>query len=193
MPHRATGEKPAKQGSAMPFLPGVAVTAAIGAVLAAPSAALAAPRASRAAGGDAGDGNGRHNNNSFAIRSPTRNRGYQHTATGNAGGANSVQNALCRRASVCTVNQKVTLVRPERPEPAEQSEQPATAPVPGAVPFLSLGPYGLMLMVPTAVAPAGTPFADGASTLRPNVLSVRRAAYLRRPAGRAAPGRHRRR
>jgi hypothetical protein len=62
-------------------------------------------------------GNGRHNRNAISVRSPTHNRGYQHTNSSNAGGLNNVQNALCRHSTVCNVTQKVTIIRPEPVSP----------------------------------------------------------------------------
>jgi hypothetical protein len=121
------------------------------------------------------DGNGRHNRNIISVRSPTHNRGYQHTSNGNAGGMNPVQNALCRQVTVCKINQKVTIVQPAAPaapvpatpvqalpepvvpqrmvEPAiRPAERPAERPVRG--PFLYLGPQGFVLMAPGSTAPA---------------------------------------
>lgn len=125
------------------------------------------------------DGNGRHNRNIFTQRSPTHNRGYQHTNNGNAGGTNPVQNALCRNVTVCNISQKVNIVRPappaavpieaipesqsadrpERPEPARTElpvRQPAQVP---RGPFMYLGPEGFLLMAPGS----GAPVAFGAS------------------------------
>jgi hypothetical protein len=56
-------------------------------------------------------GNGTHNGNIFSTRSPTHNQGYQHTSTSTAGGATSIQNAMCRNVKVCNIIQKVTLPR----------------------------------------------------------------------------------
>ena len=110
-------------------------------------------------------GNGHHNRNLFTVRSPTHNRGYQHTNNGNAGGTNPVQNGLCRQVTVCTINQKVTIIRPEPPgEPAPATApatellspqavvpqtHPAPAPAPALTPrapFIYMGPDGFMLM-----------------------------------------------
>ncbi len=65
-------------------------------------------------GGDENNtGNGSHNRNISAVRSPTSNRGYQHTSTSGIGGATSVQNALCRNVRVCTITQNVTVNFPD--------------------------------------------------------------------------------
>ncbi|MCO5986889.1 hypothetical protein NE235_12330 [Actinoallomurus spadix] len=115
-------------------------------------------------------GNGHHNTTAMSVRSPIRNRGYQHTTNRNAGGVSDVQNALCHRARVCNLTQKVTIVNPERPAPTAVSvvpprpavvPDPATAarprpavvpaqaiaaPPPSAAgPLLAMGPYGLLL------------------------------------------------
>ena len=103
-------------------------------------------------------GNGRHNRNIVSVRSPTHNRGYQHTNNSNAGGTNPVQNALCRHVTVCHVTQQITVVQPERPAaPAAEpvvvhalTQQAAPRGRPEErrfrAPFLYLGPYGLLLM-----------------------------------------------
>ncbi len=103
-------------------------------------------------------GNGRHNRTTVSYRSPTHNRGYQHTSNSNAGGVSNVQNALCRGAYVCHVTQNITIVRPEKPEPpAEPPPEPLPeplaepAPAPEVVqqapagPFVHIGPYGIEL------------------------------------------------
>ncbi|MFC4015283.1 hypothetical protein ACFOY2_49285 [Nonomuraea purpurea] len=51
-------------------------------------------------------------NKTISIESPTNNQGYQHTSTSTPGGATSVQNALCKRAPVCRITQKVIVVAP---------------------------------------------------------------------------------
>ncbi len=107
------------------------------------------------------NGNGHHNRNTISYRSPTHNRGYQHTSNSNAGGMNPVQNALCRHSYICHVTQNITIVRPEKPEPpaAEPvvdepvAPEPAAppveiverAPAPAANPLLYFGPNGIML------------------------------------------------
>jgi hypothetical protein len=142
--------------------------------------ATKAPKAARrpAAARDGGhhhDGNGRHNRNIISVRSPTHNRGYQHTNNGNAGGMNPVQNALCRHVTVCKITQKVTIVQPAAPaapvpatpvqvlpEPvvpqrmAEPAIRPAVRPVERPVrgPFMYLGADGFVLMAPDSTAPA---------------------------------------
>lgn len=104
-------------------------------------------------------GNGHHNTTAMSVRSPIHNRGYQHTTNRNAGGVSDVQNALCHRARVCNLTQKVTIVNPERPAPpaptavATAQPRPAVAPAqaiaappPSAAgPLLAMGPYGLLL------------------------------------------------
>lgn len=128
------------------------------------------------------DGNGHHNRNVISVRSPTHNRGYQHTSNGNAGGANPVQNALCRDVTSCVVSQKVIIVTPERPAPpptvvpieaipepqralrpperppvvppaARPAAQPAAQPLIRR-PFLYLGPEGFMMMAGDSSAPS---------------------------------------
>lgn len=74
-------------------------------------------------------GNGRRNRNVLSVRSPTHNRGYQHTSNGNSGGTNPTQNALCRGATVCHVSQSVTFVLPPPPPPPAQ---PPVQPLPAA-------------------------------------------------------------
>ena len=121
------------------------------------------------------DGNGRHNRNIISVRSPTHNRGYQHTNNSNAGGTNPVQNALCRHVTVCKVTQKVTIIQPAAPaapvpatpvqvlpepvvpqrmtEPAiRPAVRPAVRPVRG--PFMYLGADGFVFMAPDSTAPA---------------------------------------
>jgi hypothetical protein len=73
-------------------------------------------------------GNGHHNRNLISVHSPTLNRGYQHTSNGNAGGLNPVQNGLCRHVTVCTIVQKVNVVRPEPPKAPVAAEPEPVAP-----------------------------------------------------------------
>jgi hypothetical protein len=126
------------------------------------------------------DGNGHHNRNIISVHSPTHNRGYQHTSNGNAGGANPVQNALCRNVTSCVVSQKVNIVTPERPAPTvvpieaipepqralrppdrPPAVRPATLPAtlqaarPTRGPFMYLGPEGFMMMAADSSAPTG--------------------------------------
>ena len=148
-----------------------------------PPASLAPPTVVR--DGNHHDGNGHHNRNIISVRSPTTNRGYQHTSNSNAGGSNPVQNALCRHVTVCTITQKVNIVRPERPERPEPPEPPAPPPtiVPiqaipepqramaprplvrrvvvraPRAPFMYFGSEGFLLMAPGS----GTPTAFGSS------------------------------
>jgi hypothetical protein len=121
-----------------------------------PARAVRAPSVIRQDGGNS-HGNGHHNRNLITVRSPTHNRGYQHTSTGNAGGMNPVQNSLCRHVTVCTVNQKVIVVQPARPEPAPAPNPPIAVLHETAIPqshpvsrprapFLYLGPDGFMMM-----------------------------------------------
>jgi hypothetical protein len=115
------------------------------------------------------DGNGHHNRNIISVRSPTRNRGYQHTSNSNAGGTNPVQNALCRHVTVCTITQKVNIIQPERPAPPptivpiQAIPEPQRGPAPPvrrAVarpprgPIIYLGSEGFMLMAPDSTTPA---------------------------------------
>jgi hypothetical protein len=128
------------------------------------------------------DGNGHHNRNIISVRSPTHNRGYQHTNNSNAGGMNPVQNALCRNVTVCTINQKVNVIQPARPaEPVtvpiqtlpetvvpqslvRPAPRPEERPVARHVrgPFMYMGGDGFMLMAPDS----DTPAAFGASSGR---------------------------
>jgi hypothetical protein len=55
--------------------------------------------------GPAGNGN----RNMYSANSPTSNHGYQHTNNSNAGGLNSVLNALCRRARTCHLTQNLII------------------------------------------------------------------------------------
>jgi hypothetical protein len=121
------------------------------------------------------DGNGHHNRNIITVRSPTHNRGYQHTNNGNAGGMNPVQNALCRQVTVCKISQKVNIVQPDRPAapvavtPVQALPEPV---VPQRVvgpeirparqlvqrhvrgPFMYMGSDGFVLMAPDSTTPA---------------------------------------
>lgn len=98
-------------------------------------------------------GNGTRNRNIFSMKSPTHNRGYQHTSTSTAGGRTSVQNALCRHVTVCNIRQIVipkkgkqptSEVRTPPPERADPPPPPATAP-PVMGPFMYIGPWGLVM------------------------------------------------
>lgn len=88
------------------------------------------PREARHLRGDH-HGNGHHNRNTISTRSPTHNHGYQHTNSSNAGGLNSVQNALCRRSTVCNVTQKITIIRPEPVRPYVPPKAEPVSPEPG--------------------------------------------------------------
>ncbi|MBD3138713.1 hypothetical protein [Microbispora bryophytorum] len=85
----------------------VAVAAAAAQVL------LTAPAHARAGRGDgdgpASVGNGTRNRNIVYLRSPTRNRGHQHTAASTAGGATSVADGFCRRTSHCDIRQNIAV------------------------------------------------------------------------------------
>jgi hypothetical protein len=117
------------------------------------------------------DGNGHHNRNIISVRSPTHNRGYQHTNNSNAGGTNPVQNALCRHVTVCKITQKVNIIQPAPPaapvpatpvqalpEPVlpQRMIRPAARPVERPVrgPFMYMGADGFVLMAPDSTAPA---------------------------------------
>jgi hypothetical protein len=120
------------------------------------------------------DGNGHHNRNIISVRSPTHNRGYQHTNNSNAGGTNPVQNALCRHVTVCTITQKVNIVQPTPPAPApatpvqallepvvpQRMVEPAIRTTPRSAerpvrgPFMYMGEDGFVLMAPDSSAPA---------------------------------------
>ncbi|WP_329253696.1 hypothetical protein OG417_11160 [Actinoallomurus sp. NBC_01490] len=170
-----------------------AATTLIGATRTPPAHAARLPAAVRRDGGH--HGNGHHNRNVLSSRSPTNNRGYQHTNNGNAGGTNPVQNGLCRHVTSCTINQKVTIIQPERPAPAPASAQapPQTvtpqAVVPQAVapqavapqaivpqvrpaprprprtPFMYMGPDGFMLMASDSGARFGASADTGSFSL----------------------------
>jgi hypothetical protein len=121
------------------------------------------------------DGNGHHNRNIISVRSPTHNRGYQHTNNSNAGGTNPVQNALCRHVTVCKITQKVNIIQPAPPvapvpatpvqalpEPVVPQRmvrptiRPAARPVERPVrgPFMYMGADGFVLMAPDSTVPA---------------------------------------
>jgi hypothetical protein len=138
-----------------------------------PTARLAPPTVVR--DGNHHDGNGHHNRNIISVRSPTTNRGYQHTSNSNAGGTNPVQNALCRHVTSCTIVQKVNIVQPVRPAPPptivpiQAIPEPQRAPAPRAPvrqvaraprgPFVYFGSEGFLLMAPGS----GGPTAFGSS------------------------------
>ena len=110
------------------------------------------------------NGNGHHNRNTISYRSPTYNRGYQHTSNSNAGGTNPVQNALCRHSYVCHVTQHITIVRPETPpEPAPPAQivERAPEPAPAASPFLSIGTNGIVFGAPGGTRNLMFPFSFG--------------------------------
>src|SRR3569833_1555017 len=149
------------------------------------------------------DGNGRHNCNIFTQRSPTHNRGYQHTNNGNAGGTNPVQNALCRNVTVCNISQKVNIVRPERPAPAVpleaipetqsavRPERPEPAqtelPVRQAArsprgPFMYLGAEGFLLVAPGSGAPVAFGASANAGAFLPGLFGRAGQAKVRQSA-----------
>jgi hypothetical protein len=159
-----------------------AATALYGGVASRPARVSRRPATVARDGSRHHDGNGHHNRNIISVRSPTHNRGYQHTNNSNAGGMNPVQNALCRNVTVCTINQKVNVIQPARPaEPVtvpiqtlpetvvpqsivrpalRPAEPPVARPVRG--PFMYMGGDGFMLVAPDS----GTPAAFGASSGR---------------------------
>ncbi|GAB2849986.1 hypothetical protein GCM10027176_61400 [Actinoallomurus bryophytorum] len=120
------------------------------------------------------DGNGHHNRNIISVRSPTHNRGYQHTNNSNAGGTNPVQNALCRHVTVCTITQKVNIIQPTPPASApatpvqallepvvpQRMAEPEIQTIPRPAerhvrgPFMYMGADGFVLMAPGSTAPA---------------------------------------
>jgi hypothetical protein len=71
-------------------------------------------------------GNGTHNNNIFSAKSPTHTHGYQNTDASTAGGATSIQNAMCRNVKVCNIIQKVTL--PRKAKTATQNKTDTSTP-----------------------------------------------------------------
>jgi hypothetical protein len=93
--------------------PAVAATSAAFVWGFAPLPASADPEPAQAQAADHGNfGNGGRNRNIFSMESPTYNKGYQHTSTSTAGGATSIQNALCRHVKVCHITQNVILNQP---------------------------------------------------------------------------------
>ncbi|MET7335159.1 hypothetical protein [Nonomuraea sp. NPDC005650] len=64
----------------------------------------------------------------ISVESPTNNQGYQHTSTSTPGGATSVQNALCRRAPVCKITQKVIVVAPGKVKEVAETATDAAMP-----------------------------------------------------------------
>jgi hypothetical protein len=97
-------------------------------------------------------GNGTRNRNIFSLKSPTHNRGYQHTSTSTAGGRTSVQNALCRHVTECNIRQLVIPRQNARPAgevrtpPRESASASAPAPAaPFVVPFLYIGPDDVVM------------------------------------------------
>jgi hypothetical protein len=90
---------------------------------------------------DVHSGNGTRNHNIFSMKSPTSNRGYQHTSTSTAGGRTNVYNAICRYVRVCTMTWK----------PGRQKAEPTTRPMddvneaPGEDTFFYAGPLGVMM------------------------------------------------
>jgi hypothetical protein len=71
-------------------------------------------------------GNGTHNDNIISTGSPTHTQGYQNTDASTAGGATSIQNAMCRNVKVCNIVQKVTL--PRKAETAIQNKADTSTP-----------------------------------------------------------------
>ncbi|MEV7968727.1 hypothetical protein AB0O34_22490 [Sphaerisporangium sp. NPDC088356] len=102
------------------------MTTFIGIIAPSPARALAerphTHHAARDGGGDdddrggvrSHDGNGTRNRNIFSVKSPSINRGYQHTSASTAGGATTVQNALCRHAKVCNITLQVIVIAPKK-------------------------------------------------------------------------------
>jgi hypothetical protein len=113
-------------------------------------------------------GNGTRNRNIFSMRSPTSNRGYQHTSTSAVGGKTSVQNAMCRHVTVCTIGQDVIPRKVDRPA---QHKVATAAPAHAAAPerassfppgtLMYSGPLGYAVMTPpfTTSPFATSPFA----------------------------------
>lgn len=159
-------------------------TSLLAAGLAAPSAA-AAPAAGRpgraARADDTQGGSGRHNNNTFTVRSPTRNQGYQHTNSGNAGGENSVQNALCRGARVCHVTQYVTIIQPVvtmSPEPGTSVVPPVASTSPAPRSLICQCPGGVTVTLSRALPPSATAVRPAGTARYSGVPSHGRAAVL---------------
>ncbi|MFC6081992.1 hypothetical protein [Sphaerisporangium aureirubrum] len=61
-------------------------------------------------------GNGKRNRTFVDIKSPTVQRGTQHTSTQNAGGATNVQSALCKNVKVCHITLQIIVRSPEKPK-----------------------------------------------------------------------------
>lgn len=78
-------------------------------------------------------GNGTHNDNIISTGSPTHTQGYQNTDASTAGGATSIQNAMCRNVKVCNIVQKVTL--PRKPETATQNKADTFTPQSSDIPI----------------------------------------------------------
>ncbi|GII89739.1 hypothetical protein Ssi03_77290 [Sphaerisporangium siamense] len=58
-------------------------------------------------------GNGKMNSNMVSTKSPTTNKGMQHTSASTISGATSILNALCKHARVCNITLNVTMAPPE--------------------------------------------------------------------------------
>jgi hypothetical protein len=163
---------------------GCAVVAGVLSLIWLPSTAAAAPTSpdprTRSVTDHNNDGNGHHNVSAASVRSPVRNRGYQHTTNRNPGGVSDAQNALCHNVRVCNVRQHVTFTGPRPatpPAPPAPSPSPDTSPAPqppAAVrgPLLYLTPRGLMFIGGGGSAPAtgGTP-GQGWLDCPPDLLS----------------------
>jgi hypothetical protein len=109
-------------------------------------------------------GNGTNNHNSFSVKSPTNNHGYQHTSSSTEGGVTSIQNAMCKNVKVCHITQNFSpvaeTVTPHETETliakkaGESSAEEAGRPAPGNVSALfPLYPLGLMGTVSAAAIP----------------------------------------
>ncbi|MEU9891627.1 hypothetical protein [Sphaerisporangium sp. NPDC051011] len=59
-------------------------------------------------------GNGSRNNSIVSVKSPTSNKGIQHTQADSVNGSTAVLNALCRQVKVCNITLKVIMVAPEK-------------------------------------------------------------------------------
>ncbi|RCG31244.1 hypothetical protein DQ384_10945 [Sphaerisporangium album] len=58
-------------------------------------------------------GNGSGNNSLLSVKSPTTNKGFQHTQAETISGSTSILNALCRHAKVCNITLNVIMAPPE--------------------------------------------------------------------------------
>lgn len=134
----------ARRTVAVCFLAGVAaLTTLIGVITPSPASARAerpsTQHTARDGGGDdddrggvrSHDGNGTRNRNIFSVNSPSSNRGFQHTSASTAGGATTVQNALCKHAKICNITLKVIVIVPKKHRKPSSKKEKAEEDAPG--------------------------------------------------------------